>query len=249
MEPPFASEPQPDGQAPGGPMADQAEGSGPINPNPLSSLKLENLGATLSLPLFTPSRTAPTVEPPPEVAIEAPVEPQPEAEQPPPAVQLVGIVLTGSTQTALLLDSASNEIHRLNSGDDFNGWALQIVDARSVELRSGDRVQGLKMFEKFAAPPPGGMMRGEVGELYPTELLPMPGDPPPQESGDLQPGGFEPQARGGAFPPDAPPPDAPLPDVPPAADFAPDMGGTPIPEEGALPPEGQFDPAGSFQSP
>lgn len=179
------------------PVAPEAEGAAaaPVNPNPLSGLSLDGLSATRSLPLFTPSRTAPFIAPPVEEEIAAPVEPEPEPEQPPPSLQLVGIVLSDTDKQALLLDPASNEVHRLTSGDEYEGWALTIVDARSVEFRSGERVEGLKMFESFPAPSisdgmipgyvPPGMVPEEVGSTdgmpaidgMPVDGMPIDGMP------------------------------------------------------------------------
>jgi len=210
-----------------------------INPNPLSGLSLESLSATRSLPLFTPSRTAPAIveeQVEPEVVE---VEPTVDPEQPPPALTLVGIVLTSTTKTALLLDPGSNQVHRLVSGDEYEGWSLTIVDARSVELRSGERVEGLKMFESFPAPPNTGM--GQFPEEFPVDMT----DPDMQGQQDLAP--LEEPVDG--IYQEAPPPDVPVdgvdqaappPDQAPA-DFDPALGEMPLPEEGPLPLEG--DPA------
>jgi hypothetical protein len=199
-----------------------------VNPNPLSSLSLEDLSATRSFPLFTPSRTAP-------LAAEEPLEPEPveieepvvDPEQPPPPLQLVGIVLTDATQTALLLDSQSQEVHRLTSGDEYEGWSLTIVDARSVEFRSGDRVEGLRMFESFPSPPtmsevpdfsgieaPAGSIPGDL----PPDMMLVPDEGAPPAKDEMQP------AETGE----------PVPDEPPV-DFDPALGTVPIPEEGPLP--------------
>jgi hypothetical protein len=199
----------------------------PINPNPLSSLTLENLSATRSLPLFTPSRTAPAVAATPlesePVAIEEPVVDQ---DQPPPPLQLVGIVLTDTTQTALLLDSTSQEIHRLSSGDEYEGWSLTIVDGRSVEFRSGDRVEGLTMFESFPSPPTTSALSnfpgidvpadGTSGVIEPDMLM-VPDEGVLPQEGEMQPAG-----------------DEPIPEAPPV-DFDPALGTVPMPEEGPLP--------------
>jgi hypothetical protein len=205
-----------------------------VNPNPLSSLDLESLSATRSAPLFTPSRTGPIVEAPIEAVAEAP-PPPPEVppEQAPPALQLVGIVLTDAAQTALLKDPGSNEIHRLNSGDEYEGWSVTIVDARSIEFRSGDRVEALKMFESFPTPASYGMS----GELpFDPAMSEMGGQPPPDQQLDGM-----------------PPEEIPLEGIPPE-DVAPGAGGAvenppqnfdpqtgellPIPEEGPLPVDG-----------
>lgn len=189
------------------------------NPNPLSGLALESLEATRSLPLFTPSRTAPSVEEPVAEVEPEPVEEVVEPEQGPPPLQLVGIVMTGESGTALLLDPGSNEVHRLATGEEYEGWSVKIVDSRSVELRSGDRVQGLKMFETFTSPPP--MMEGELpAEDYPHDMMPeevpmetYSEEAPPEETGTVE--------------------GEPLPPV----QFDPDVGNSGIPEEGEPPPE------------
>jgi hypothetical protein len=198
-----------------------------LNPNPLSGLDLESLTATRSLPLFTPSRTAPpTVEESVEAAEVVPIEPQGDPELPPPSVQLVGIMLSETTETALLLDPTSNEVHRLITGEEYDGWLLKIVDARSVELRNGDRVEGLKMFESFPAPQPLDGMQMDI---------PIDGVPPGME---MEPG-MEMQPEAEQFPPDestgALNPEELPPDIAPG--FAPDEGSAQIPEEGPLPPD------------
>lgn len=225
-----------------------------INPNPLSGLSLESLSATRMLPLFTPSRTAPAI---PEEQIEpevVEVEPMVEPDQPPPALTLVGIVLTSTTKTALLLDPGSNQVHRLAPGDEYEGWSLSIVDARSIELRSGERVEGLKMFESFPAPPNVGM--GQFPEEFPVDITEpdmqgQPGFPPPETPVD--------EVYQEALPPEQPIDDvyqeAPAPELPldgisqeapadsqPSADFDPALGEMPLPEEGPLPAEGDADP-------
>jgi len=224
------------------PAQDAVEQPAAVNPNPLSSLDLESLSATRSFPLFTPSRTAPVIAEAPVESEPVPIEqPVVETEQPPPPLQLVGIVLSEETKTALLLDSNNNEVHRLTSGDEFEGWSLTIVDARSVEFRSGDRVEGLKMFESFAAPSPG-MMSPFPDEGMPPDMMSEPGMVPPE--GMPQPEGMPPME--GTPPPEDPmnapgPATRPSPEGPPP-DFDPALGEGPPPEEGPLPPEGNQNP-------
>jgi len=199
---------------------------GSVNPNPLSSLQLEDLTATRSFPLFTPSRTAPVVaETVPEAEPAAIEEPVVDPEQPPPPLQLVGIVLTDATQTALLLDSASQEVHRLSTGDEYEGWSLTIIDSRSVEFRSGDRVEGLKMFESFPSPP----TTSAVSDFPGIDV------PPDGISGGIQPdmmtmpdAGVEPRSEQPADSAEPIPEDSPV-------DFDPALGTVPMPEEGQPP--------------
>jgi hypothetical protein len=257
LDPPAVTEPAP---AEGLPPAD-AETAGEAalaNPNPLSGLTLDSLAATRTAPLFTPSRTAPVVDVPvTEEPVAAAVE-VPTAGDEPPQLELIGIVLTETSQTALLRDPGSGEVYRIASGEQINNWELKIVDARSVEFHRGDRVEDLKMFDVFPVsatpgePAADGMPSGFDGQAQP---------PPGRHSQDPNEG----QSVDGSQPPDSPnssdivrgaedvqnsdvvrsPNEATNPsggtasdpNAPPPADFAPPVGGAPIPDEGTPPPE------------
>jgi hypothetical protein len=122
--------------------------------NPLSALDLESLAATRTLPLFTPSRSAPIVEQPmvPQVVAAEPeifVAPEPL----PPPLRLVGVVMTQSDQVALLADQATGMIHRLRAGETYEGWTLNIVDRRTVAFLNEGREHTLTMFEEFGEAP------------------------------------------------------------------------------------------------
>ena len=211
-----------------------------VNPNPLSSLALESLSATRSVPLFTPSRTGPVIEAPVEAVIEATPPPPPPAvapEEPPPGLQLVGIVLTDAAKTALLKDPGSNEIHRLNSGDEFQGWSLIIVDARSIEFRSGERVEGLKMFESFPTPASYGM----PGSLPFDPTMPELGGVPPMDDPAMQQPPPDPELQGvpvEEIPLEGIAPKAGRPAEPPPQNFDPQTGEVLIPDEGPLQVDG-----------
>jgi general secretion pathway protein N len=208
-----------------------------VNPNPLSGLNLDSLSATRDLPLFTPSRTAPMAEAPVEPEIVPVEEPVVEPEQGPPPVQLVGIVLSEDSEIALLLDTMNNEVHRLSSGEEYEGWALKIVDARSVELRSGDRVEGLKMFESFDTPSPVDMIPTDIpmDALPPDfEQLPDPNAVPTEADLQAAPEGMPLPDPTGSLDAGIPPIEEQLPPV----EFDPALGEAPIPDEGALAPDG-----------
>jgi len=175
----LSAEPPSDGN-----VADQAP-----NPNPLGGLTLEGLSATRTLPLFTPSRTAPVLEaePPPE-----PAAPEPEVvvEEPPPsppALRLIGIMMAAAEQVALLANEASGETVRLRPGESFEGWTMRILDTRSVEFSNGDQLQKLTMFEPGTEPPPS--ERPSSGDSEFGEPL----DPNAQAYGDLPEEGGEEQ--------------------------------------------------------
>lgn len=131
-------------------VAEEPDSDGPRNPNPLANLDLETLEATRTQPLFTPSRSAPAEEVP-DVVEEVPevVEEEPEPEAAPPALQLVGVMMSGSEEVAVLLDPDTNTVHRLRPGDGYEGWSMKIVDTRSVEFSHEDRTHALTMFEAF----------------------------------------------------------------------------------------------------
>ena len=119
--------------------------------NPLSDLDLESLAATRTLPLFTPTRSAPVVEPiiPEAVLVEPEIVAAPEPV--PPALRLVGLVMTDSEQMALLADQATGMVHRLRAGESYDGWTLNIIDGRTVAFSNAGREHVLTMFEQFDA--------------------------------------------------------------------------------------------------
>jgi hypothetical protein len=154
-----------------------------VSLNPLSALDLESLAATRQLPLFTPSRSAPVIEPPVEPEIVA-VEPEiyVEPEPVPPAFRLVGVVMTESDQVALLADQATGTIHRLRAGESYDGWTLNIVDGRTVAFVNDGREHTLTMFEDFSGGTGGGGGDPIGGE--PTGGEPMVGEPTGGGGGD-----------------------------------------------------------------
>jgi hypothetical protein len=227
------------------PATDDAAVAGTKNPNPLSTLTLDELAATRELPLFTPSRTAPVVDAPvvEEPVVAAPAEPAPTPEQPPPPVQLIGIILTDAKQTAILRNSSTDEVLRLSPGEQIENWALTIVDARSIELRQGERVEGLKMFDSF----PVSSVPAELGgDGLPTDMSGEYQPPPENPEGEMQPAPSPeemPSADGFQESPDSPSGEpsetgsSPVPDANSGTNFAPELGNSPIPDEGAPPPE------------
>jgi general secretion pathway protein N len=139
------------------PPAGADPAAAPASPNPLHSLRLEGLESTRKLPLFTPARTPPVVEAPPEPPPEPEaVEPEVVEEPPPepPTLKLIGIVMTAAEQVALLSDEATGEVKRLRPGEDYDGWTLKIVDSRTVELANADQRHTLTMFTEYGDPPP-----------------------------------------------------------------------------------------------
>lgn len=160
--------------------------------NPLSDLGLESLEATRELPLFTPSRKAPVVpEPEPVEVATAPPPPAPPPPPSPPPLQLIGLIMTGSTEIALLRDSGSSEVIRLASGEEYEGWSIRFIDSRTVEFQNGDQTETLSMFDQFDAVSDAGGL-GQGG-LPPGFTGTVPGEPPGGPGDQFQ---FDPQFDG-----------------------------------------------------
>jgi hypothetical protein len=165
-------------------LAEAAAQQAAASPNPLAGLDLGSFAATRDFPLFTPSRTPPTVEAPvePEVAVvvpEAPIDMTPV----PPPFKLIGIVVSGSEQVALLADESTGEIHRFGAGDGYEGWIMQIVDGRTVQFQNEDLNHTLTMFEEFEPP-----SMGAYGEAWNPDGYPV-GDELLYDQATGQPGG------------------------------------------------------------
>jgi hypothetical protein len=103
--------------------------------NPLWSLPLARLTQTRDRPLFSPSR-----RPAPKATAvsdeTAPVARDESARAPPPFA-LIGTVMSGDDQIAILFDKSVNAAVRLHVGASTSGWSLSAVSARSAVLRRG----------------------------------------------------------------------------------------------------------------
>jgi general secretion pathway protein N len=131
--------------------------------NPLWALPLSALTATRERPIFLPSRRAPApaVAGTPAVAPPPPPPPPPaEPEQPP--LTLVGAIAGDSEGFAVFLDQATNNVVRLKTGQDHQGWVLRAVKGREATLEKNKRTATLSLpvptaaslSEPAAAPPP-----------------------------------------------------------------------------------------------
>jgi hypothetical protein len=118
---------------------------------------------TQTRPLFSPTRRK-WVEPAqpapaaPEVAAspvpaEPPVVPEPAAaEIPPPSVTLIGIEKTPLGAKALLLKTGTADALWFKSGEKLEGWAVQAIDAGSIEMALGERKIKLELYPPLPAP-------------------------------------------------------------------------------------------------
>lgn len=106
--------------------------------NPLWSIPMSTLSATRDRPLFSASRRRPAsavvaVAPPPEPA---PVRPAaPEA----PPFALVGTIVGGDRNIAILVNEDSKSSVGVREGEGQSGWTLVSVDRRSAVLEGGGR--------------------------------------------------------------------------------------------------------------
>jgi len=107
--------------------------------NPLWAIPLSSLTATRERPIFLPSRRppAPAVAGTPVVVAPAPPSPAVEPEQPP--LILVGVIAGDQEGFGVFLDQASNNVLRLKTGQDHQGWVLISVKGREVTLEKNKR--------------------------------------------------------------------------------------------------------------
>jgi hypothetical protein len=107
--------------------------------NPLSKIPLSALTATRDRPLFSLSRRppAPTIQadaqPAQAPAAAAPAPPEP------PALKLIGTILSPATSVVLLRDTATQAVMRLRVGEATSGWRVKTVSSRSVTVEKGEQ--------------------------------------------------------------------------------------------------------------
>jgi general secretion pathway protein N len=111
--------------------------------NPIALQSRELLSATLSRPLFLPSRRAPSREQPRPIAVAEP-PPSPPA---PPSVILLGIVRTDQTTHALLRSGSAEKVIHARIGDDIGGWKVTEIEPRHVTLSLNERSSSVALFD------------------------------------------------------------------------------------------------------
>ena len=120
------------------------------NGNPLWAIPLSSLTATRERPLFLPSRRAPAAAVAGPVAAAPPPPPPPPAQPERPPLMLIGVIVGESEGFAVFLDQASNNVVRLKTGQDHDGWVLRAVKGREATLHKNGKS------EILALPVPGG---------------------------------------------------------------------------------------------
>jgi general secretion pathway protein N len=159
----------PTGPSPQAPARPERERSG----NPLWAIPLSALTATRERPIFLPSRRAPApavAGPPPVVA--TPVVAPPAAPDR-PSLTLVGAVIGTNEGIAIFLDTSTNNVVRLRTGEGHGGWILQSVKGREATFQRNRETA------TFSLPPPGqspGIPAGPPDAQMPANQVPgMPG--------------------------------------------------------------------------
>jgi hypothetical protein len=94
-------------------------------------------------PLFYPTRQ-PWVPPPPKAAPPAPQAPAPTAIHPLQKYQLVGVVISESTRTALLKPSDGGKTIAVFEGQQLNGWTLREISRDAAHFESGGETYDIK---------------------------------------------------------------------------------------------------------
>jgi general secretion pathway protein N len=145
--------------------------------NPLWGIPLRVLTATRERPLFSPSRRPPA---PPVVAAPAP-PPRPVAVAKPepdhPLLTIVGTVVSESDGIGLFVDQATNEVIRLHTGQDHDGWVLRSVEGREARFEKKDLSSTLALPAPGAipGPPPAPSLASMPGQpARPARSLPAP---------------------------------------------------------------------------
>jgi hypothetical protein len=126
--------------------------------NPLWAIPLSSLTATRERPLFLPTRRAPAPAVAGPVAVAAPPPPPPPAEPESPQLMLVGAIASETEGIAVFLDPATNNIIRLKTGQDHDGWVLRSVKGREATLQKNQQTTTLALPVPGEAPPGPGQV-------------------------------------------------------------------------------------------
>ncbi len=135
-----------------------------ITGNPLWAIPLKQLSITRDRPIFSPSR-----RPPPPAVVDRPFVPPPVVRAPPPprpperpTLALLGTIAGESDGIALFMETTSQMVVRLRTGEAHEGWVLRSVHGREAQLEKDNRTETVTLPSPGAeAPPP------EVPQLPP----------------------------------------------------------------------------------
>jgi hypothetical protein len=116
-------------------VAQNGAGASPDPLNPLAALAKTKLDAFTDKPLFDASRRLP---PPIPIAAPLVMEPRRASIEPPPAVQVVGII-QGKNDVVLVRRDRQPKILMVTEGDRIDDWVVTILPTLGLRLRKGDR--------------------------------------------------------------------------------------------------------------
>jgi hypothetical protein len=133
------------------PDADRA-----LSGNPLWAIPLKQLTNTRERPIFSPTR-----RPPPAVVVDrpyvAPVAPRAQAKPVErPTLTLLGTIAGEGDGLALFMETTTQAVVRLRTGEAHQGWVLRSVHGRAAMLEKDNRT------ETVTLPDPGGHSPGEA---------------------------------------------------------------------------------------
>lgn len=156
--------------------------------NPLWGIPVRVLTATRERPLFSPSRRPPA---PPAVA--APPQPTRSfaAAKPPepdhPLLTIVGTVVSASDGIGLFIDQATNDVIRMHTGQDHDGWVLRSVHGREASFEKNERKSTLALPAPGEAPAAATAPSLAAASAQPARPT-LPVAPPPAASAPAQAG-------------------------------------------------------------
>jgi general secretion pathway protein N len=104
----------------------------------LENLHLENLEQTRARPLFSVTRRPPPKAPEPVPMIAPVAPPPPVVELPPPAITLIGTVLSPNEKTLIVSKPPDSKPLRFQIGDDIDGWRVVSIAARGAVIQHND---------------------------------------------------------------------------------------------------------------
>jgi general secretion pathway protein N len=136
----------------------------PISGNPLWAIPLKQLSHTRDRPIFSPLR-----RPPPPAVVDRPFVPPPVVRPAPPrpperpSLALLGTIAGENEGIALFMETTSQMVVRLRTGEAHEGWVLRSVHGREAMLEKGNRT------ETVTLPDPG----SGTGEAPTPEVIPQ----------------------------------------------------------------------------
>jgi general secretion pathway protein N len=136
--------------------------------NPLWGIPLRLLTATRERPLFSPSRRPPS--PPVLAALQLPPRPAPAkpAEPDHPLLTIIGTIVGETEGIGVFVDQATNDVIRLRTGQDHDGWVLRSVHGRETTFEKDRRTATL------AIPPPGAPESTPGPNQFTQPAVPLP---------------------------------------------------------------------------